>query len=171
MKAFLDGFLPIHYPGLNYLCLVHEGKSDLQKSIKIKVPRWKVPGDAIIILHDCDGLDCKQLKNELNDFCGSSIDIPLKIRIVCQELESWYFGQAAVVESHYGSSMRKKIPSQAKNAPDSFRKPSEWLERAIPSFQKVAWAAVLSTKLNRTSTSKSFLAFLSAVDGFAKGEA
>ena len=36
MKAFLEEFLPRLMPGFDFLCLSHEGKQDLEKSIDRK---------------------------------------------------------------------------------------------------------------------------------------
>ena len=33
MKVLLDGLLPRLVPGLQFLCVPHEGKSDLEKSV------------------------------------------------------------------------------------------------------------------------------------------
>ena len=35
MKELLDGLLPRLFPGLNFLCVPHEGKKDLERSISL----------------------------------------------------------------------------------------------------------------------------------------
>jgi hypothetical protein len=48
MKAFLEGYLPRLIPDLDFLCIQHEGKQDLEKSIPRKFRAW--PGAAFV---DC----------------------------------------------------------------------------------------------------------------------
>ena len=37
MKVLLDGLLPRLFPGLLFLCVPHEGKQDLEKSVPKKL--------------------------------------------------------------------------------------------------------------------------------------
>ena len=50
MKELLDGLLPRLFPGLNFLCVPHEGKQDLERSIPRKLRAWRVPGDRFVIV-------------------------------------------------------------------------------------------------------------------------
>lgn len=80
----------------------HQGKSDLKKSIRTKLPvynNWHEP-ISVIILHDQDSADCKELKNQLVQMT-SSFDKSILIRIVCRELESWYLGDLLAIERAY----------------------------------------------------------------------
>lgn len=160
MKGFLDSFLERHFPKLEYLCVTHEGKNDLQASIKRKVPAWRTPGDHIVILHDNDGQDCIALKAMLLEFCGHNVSVPLKVRIVCQELEAWYFGQPDVLESLYSGRMKKSTPQKARRSPDDFVKPSAWLRREVDRFQKVSGAREMGRVMHQGGASPSFKAFV-----------
>ncbi|GMU62432.1 MAG: hypothetical protein AMXMBFR34_41950 [Myxococcaceae bacterium] len=44
MKVLLDGLLPRIVPSLDFLCVPHEGKQDLEKSIPRKLRAWREPG-------------------------------------------------------------------------------------------------------------------------------
>ena len=44
MKLFLDGLLPRLAPNLEYVCVFHEGKTDLERSIPRKLRAWREPG-------------------------------------------------------------------------------------------------------------------------------
>lgn len=55
MRDLLNGLLPRLYPELNFLCLAHEGKSDLERSIPRKLRAWREPGVHFVILRDNDG--------------------------------------------------------------------------------------------------------------------
>ena len=106
MEHFLRGLLPKLLPDgylLDHNCFIrpHEGKSDLRKSIPRKAktyPYWPTPVK-LIIIHDQDSNDCRNLKSELEklvrDVNGASL---LLIRIACRELENWYLGDFDAVE-------------------------------------------------------------------------
>jgi hypothetical protein len=65
MKVLLDGLLPRLAPGLRFLCVPHEGKQDLEKSIPKKLRAWREPGVRFVVLRDNDGGDCRGLKDRL----------------------------------------------------------------------------------------------------------
>ena len=93
MRDLLYGLLPRLYPDLTFLCLVHEGKSDLEKSIPRKLRAWREPGVRFVVLRDNDGDDCMHLKQKLARICQESGRADTLVRIVCQELEAWYLGE------------------------------------------------------------------------------
>jgi hypothetical protein len=93
MKTLLEELLPRLFPALDFLCIAHEGKSDLEKSIPRKLRAWAVPGDRFVVVRDNDGGDCLALKDHLSGVCQSAGRTETLIRIVCQELEAWYLGQ------------------------------------------------------------------------------
>ena len=68
MKLFLDGLLPRLFPGLQFLCIPHEGKSDLEKSISRKLRAWNVPGDRFVVVRDNDGAPCRQRHSGITSF-------------------------------------------------------------------------------------------------------
>jgi len=44
MKVLLDSLLPRLFPNLEFLCVPHEGKNDLERSIPRKLRAWREPG-------------------------------------------------------------------------------------------------------------------------------
>ena len=44
MADLLDGLLPRLYPGLSFLCVPHQGKQDLERSLSRKLRAWREPG-------------------------------------------------------------------------------------------------------------------------------
>ena len=64
MKQLLDVFLPKILPvDIAFRTIPHNGKSDLEKSIPIKLRAWK--GDvSFVVLHDKDSNDCRSNVNE-----------------------------------------------------------------------------------------------------------
>ena len=93
MKYLLDELLPrILPPDVTFQTIPHHGKRDLERSIPRKLRGWKEPGDIrFVILHDQDTKDCVSLKQELLQLCAVT-DRPCLVRIACQEMEAWYFG-------------------------------------------------------------------------------
>ena len=119
------------------LYIAHKGKSDLRKSIPIKLKAWNVPDTLFVILHDQDSHpDCKILKNDLRELCASSKHTPL-IRIACRELEAWYFGDLNAVQQAFPgfSATKYKNRAQFRN-PDDIVNPSYELKRIIGDFDK-----------------------------------
>ncbi len=62
MKALLDGLLLRIFPdwidGEHFLCVPHEGKSDLDRSIPVKLRAWRIPDDRFVMVRDNDNTDC-----------------------------------------------------------------------------------------------------------------
>ena len=119
MKAMLAEYLPRLVPGWiqgqHFLLLPHQGKSDLDKSIPVKLKAWQEPGARFIIVRDNDNADCLALKARLQTMCATSGRKTL-IRLVCQELESWYLADPDALIAAYPEA-KKKIRTLAKRFP------------------------------------------------------
>ena len=79
------------------LCIPHEGKSDLDRSIARKLAAWRIPGDHFVVLRDNDGADCVAVKRSLQALCAQGGRPETMVRLVCQELEGWYLGDLAAL--------------------------------------------------------------------------
>lgn len=169
MKEFLDHALPRLFPGLDFLCVPHQGKNDLEKSLKRKLPAWKKPDDVFVILRDNDGGDCLALKRRLRAICDEA-GKPALIRIVCQELEAWYLGDpAALAKAFEDESLRRLGEKRKFRDPDRLGSPSRELESLIPSFQKTSGARKMGQAIGSSgSTSASFRIFLSGLDSLTQ---
>ena len=84
MKVFLDGLLPRLFPDLRFLCVPHQGKDDLEKSIPRKLRGWREPGVRFVIVRDNDRGDCLALKDRLRGLCSDRSERDWLIRIPCQ---------------------------------------------------------------------------------------
>jgi hypothetical protein len=69
MKVLLEEMIPRVFPGIGYLCVPHEGKQDLEKSVPRKLRAWREPGVRFVVVRDNDGSDCRALKARLVDLC------------------------------------------------------------------------------------------------------
>lgn len=166
MKTLLDGLLPRLVPALSFFCVPHEGKQDLEKSIPRKLKAWREPGVRFVIVRDNDGADCHDLKKRLLTLCAVAGRPNSLVRIACQELEAWYFGESSAVANAFVSPGMNGIEKKARyRDPDAIQQPSRELSRLIPEFQKVSGARRMSQFLSRNGNiSRSFQVFMDAVE-------
>lgn len=151
MAEFLRILLPRLLPAGwkvddNVFIRKHQGKSDLKKSIPIKLKafsHWHEP-IGFIIMQDQDSNDCRKLKQELSDLCSTCNNIPVLIRIVCRELESWYLGDMNAIQQAYPSFKAKAYSGKSK-----FRKPDvcnakDELKKILPNYQETSAARTIA---------------------------
>ncbi|MBI5244422.1 MAG: DUF4276 family protein [Elusimicrobia bacterium] len=166
MKVFLGALLPRLFPGLPFLCVPHEGKQDLEKSVPRKLRAWREPGARFIVLRDNDGADCRALKNRLSRLCRKAGRSDALVRIACQELEAWYLGEPDALAEAFGDETLRGIGAQAiYREPDAVPQPSAELEKLVPEFQKISGARRIAAHLSKErNTSRSFHALLGAIE-------
>lgn len=169
MKNLLDGLLPRLFPGWisgqHFLCIQHQGKSDLDTSIPRKLAAWRLVQDRFVIVRDNDNADCVRVKKRLQFMCESSGRPDTLVRLVCQELESWYIGDLKALAQAYDNpkldtpALRKRFAN-----PDEWQKPSVELSRLEPSFQKGSGARAMAACLHESENqSHSFRVFIAGV--------
>ncbi|NJL27871.1 MAG: DUF4276 family protein [Thermoanaerobaculia bacterium] len=164
MKVLLEGLLPRLLPSLPFLCITHEGKQDLERSIPRKLKAWREPGVRFVVVRDNDRGDCHALKARLVDLCREAGHPETLIRIACQELEAWYLGEPEALAQAYGE--RQRLSGLANKAkyrnPDALDRPSEELAKLVPAYQKISGArrlsALLTEERNRSNSFHVFLA-------------
>ena len=165
MKAFLEEFLPRLLPGRRFICLGHEGKQDLEKSVPRKLRAW--PDADFVVLRDNDGADCTALKSRLLTLCRQGGRPETLVRIVCQELEAWFLGAPAALAEAYSNPRLADLGRKAKfRIPDVLGSPSRELARLVPTFQKVDAARRLGRCLPldvAASQSRSFQVFVRGI--------
>ncbi|MFH1135549.1 MAG: cytoplasmic protein [Pseudomonadota bacterium] len=136
MKTLLEGLLPRLMPGLPFICIPHEGKKDLEKSIPRKLRAWRDPGTRFVIVRDNDGGDCHLLKTRLEALAHEAKRADVLVRIACQELEARYFGEPAAMAKAFGNDRLKEIIHKAQyRDPYAVEKPSRELAKLIPEFR------------------------------------
>lgn len=169
MKELLDRLIPRLFPGLekdiHFLCVPHHGKTDLERSIPKKLKGWKEPNVRFIVLEDNDNRECKSVKLRLTESADESGRPGTLVRLVCQELESWYIGDLKALAEAYGDTDLDKPAIRKRYAiPDEWQKPSVELERLVPSFQKGSGARLMGTALGQyENLSHSFNVFVSGL--------
>jgi hypothetical protein len=161
MQAFLETFLPRAFPGLEFLCIPHEGKGDLEKSIPRKLRAWREPGVRFVVMRDNDGADCRAVKRRLRRLCQQGRRGDTLVRIPCQELEAWYFGDPDALAEAFGTPELRQIGRRRGfRDPDRIVNPAEALQRLVPDFQKISGARRMGGCLCARNRSKSFQVFL-----------
>jgi hypothetical protein len=169
MKELLDGLLPRLVPGWqtpeHFQCVPHEGKSDLDKSVPRKLKSWLEPDVRFVIVRDNDNADCSALKHKLVTACALAGRPDTLVRLVCQELESWYLADLEALAAAFPGqkidtpALRKRFAD-----PDERPKPSHDLAQVAKGFQKRSGARAMAPLLDATrSRSASFRAFCSGV--------
>lgn len=166
MQNLLEGLLPRLFPGLQFDCIAHEGKTDLERSIPRKLRAWREPGVRFVILRDNDSGDCIALKDRLSQLCREGGRDDALVRIVCQELEAWYLGDLEALAAGFPDANLRRISNRPRyRAPDSLVNPSNLLKQAVPGFRKVAGARAMAGQLTRyRNRSASFAAFLDGLE-------
>lgn len=165
-KHLLDILLPKILPeGVEFQTIPHNGKRDLERSIPRKLRGWNEPGDIrFVILHDQDTQNCVQLKQSLLKLCEGS-QRPVLVRIACQEMEAWYFGDMNAVALAYDKPRLRQISGQRRyRVPDQIPSPKEDLRKLVPEHQQIAGAKRVAPHMNiENNTSESFRQFVSGV--------
>ena len=169
MKSLLEGLLPRIFPGMvvgqHFQCIKHEGKSDLDTSIPRKLKSWKIVGDRFVVLRDNDNANCVDLKTRFVRMCQESGRPDTLVRLVCQELESWYIGDLSALAEAFSAPKLDSPGLRRRFAdPDIWQKPSRELERLIPAFQKGSAARLMAKYLEEErNCSRSFQTFIGGV--------
>jgi hypothetical protein len=169
MKVFLDGLLPRLFPELRFLCVHHEGKQDLEKSIPRKLKAWREPGVQFCVIRDQDSDECVALKERLVGLCQSAGRADTVVRIACKELEAWYFGEPDALARAFDRDKLRHLGTQQRfRDPDSIVQPSRALASLVEEFQKVSGARAMAREMTRETASRSFGHLISAVSRFAE---
>lgn len=171
MKYLLDELLPKILPkDVEFLTISHTGKQALERSIPRKLRGWNEPGDVrFVILHDQDTKDCVKLKQDLVTLCSGTGKAVL-VRIACQEMESWYFGDVNALALAYDRPKLRQLSFQRKyRTPDNIPAPKEELYKLIPEHQQIAGAKRVAPYMTiECNTSISFQQFVSGIRRFVQ---
>jgi hypothetical protein len=175
MMHFLEDILPFILPegyvlGENCFLRPHQGKSELRKSIPRKMQVFSnfYRPAKVIIIHDQDSNDCRELKAQLQELCAMEGACPVLIRIACRELENWYLGDMDAIQGLYPDFPAEKMQRKAKyrEVDNSFG--SKELEKMIAGFQKTFAAKKIAFHMEDLSAnrSESFQQTISGIQNF-----
>lgn len=173
MKVLLDGLLPRLFPDLQFLCVPHKGRQDLEKSVPMRLRAWREPGVRFVVLRDNDGGDCHALKQRLTRLCQEGGRQDALVRIACQELEAWYFGEPEALAEAFDDGRLQRLGDKARyRDPDAVQRPSAELLGLVPEFQKISGARRMASRLTRErNISPSFRVLMESVERAAAAAA
>ena len=164
MKELLDNLLPRILPeGVSFLTIPHQGKTDLEKSLPIKLKAWNEPDTAFVVVHDQDSNNCMDLKQRLTMLC-SGFGKRVLIRIPCHELEAWYWGDLVAVSNAFGKDLTALEKKKQYRIPDEIVNPKQELKRYLPQMGQLDAARRIAPHMDITvNTSHSFQVFTRGV--------
>jgi uncharacterized protein YktA (UPF0223 family) len=170
MKAVLEVILPQILPVyFSFVCIPHNGKSHLTKSIKSKISGWRDPNVQFVIIHDQDAIDCVSLKKELFSLADEAGRSDTLIRIVCTELESWFLGDFNAIEKGFNIRLAKKKNTALYRNPDNIRNAKQEIRKLIPSYQQISGSRSIAQFMTiEKNKSKSFQVFIAGVRRLCK---
>ena len=117
------------FPDISLVCMVFEGKQDLEKNITRKLRGYLNHDARFLVIRDQDSGDCKTVKQWIEQQCIASGKTNYKIRIMCHELETIYLADLQAVEKGLG--LRAVTALQEKNpyrCPDELSNPKQKLK-------------------------------------------
>ena len=168
-KALLESLLPRMLPEeIHIQCVSFEGKQDLERQLPIKLRGWRTPNTHFVILRDQDSGNCHDVKRNLENICKAAKKPDVLIRIACRELESWYFGDLAAVETGLQINGLVNLQGRARyRNPDAIMHPSKELKKITKNrYQKIHGSRIIGKYLSLHNTrSKSFRNFITGTCG------
>ena len=171
MDATLRKLLPKLFPDFreyeHWLIIHHQGKSDLERSYPRKMKEWREPGVRFIILRDNDGADCLILKQKLVSKIPNHAPEYL-VRIVCQELESWFLGDLAAVTAAYPAAARQQqFKSLSRSDPDQLTNAADLIRNLTGTQTKIGRASEIAKQMQPArNRSTSFHVFVNGLSSF-----
>jgi len=169
MKLFIETLLPRFYPAIQFRCIAHMGKNDLEKSIPRKLAAWQDEDSRFIIIRDNDNAARGSIEKKIGDMCTKSGRFQDTItHIAYQELEAWYLGELAALERSYHVALPVNNRQKKFRTPDSLGSPSKEIKKLVPAFQKLDGAVRIAKTLTKDANcSDSYNAFLGIIENLA----
>lgn len=166
-REMLKGLIPRMFPfPMDVRYVVFEGKQDLDRNIARRLRGWRDPNSILVVMRDQDAADCTNVKRSLVWKCQDAGRADTVVRIACRELESWYFGDLAAVESGLGISDLVRHGRKRKyRVPDDIHSPAVELAKITGNaYQKVSGSRAIGPVLSMESNkSHSFGVFVEGI--------
>jgi hypothetical protein len=145
-----EGLLPRILPeDVSPVFRVFEGKQDLEKRMAGILRAWQVPSSHFLVIRDQDSGDCTVVKKRLATLCQAGGKADAVVRIACHEIESFFLGDLAAVET--GLSIHGLAANQDTRkfrAPDDLGNPAQELRGLTNGiYQKVAGSRAIGPHL------------------------
>ena len=171
MKEVLDVLLPKIVPeDVMFQVVTFSGRGDLESGIVRKLRYWNEPDVRFVIVEDQDDADCRQRKANLECKVAES-GKPALVRIVCRELEAWYFGDLdAVGRAYEMPDISKKFSGKkGYRNPDAIVDVKQRFKTLVPEHQQITGARRIAPHMViEKNRSGSFQAFVSGVQNLCE---
>ncbi len=151
--------------------IAFEGKRDLASKLVKRIQLWQNPEAVFLVMQDQDGKDCIGVKSELQELINQTGKADRTIiRIACQELESFYFGDLEAVEKGLDiKDLRKYSKKKQYRVPDDIPSPSEALKKITKyKYQKVCGSKAIAPYLKLAQGENSSHSFQVLLQGIQK---
>lgn len=166
-KVMLEGLLPRILPeNVTLRYIVFEGKQDMEKQLERKLRGWCQKDTSFVVLRDKDSEDCVRIKQRLCGICRKAGREDALVRIACQELESWYFGDlAAVGKALHVTNLAAQSNKAKYRIPDAIVNPANELEVISGGkYQKIGGSRAVGQHLCASNNqSHSFNVFIQGI--------
>jgi hypothetical protein len=117
-----------------------------------------------VIVHDKDSWDCRVLKQELVNLCQHAGRPDTLVRIACNELEAWYFGDLEAVGQAFGRDITAFSRKRKYRNPDNIENPKLEIKTIISDLQQISGAKAIAVCMDiARNTSPSFKVFIAGV--------
>lgn len=144
--------------GLDWFVIDFNGKSDLENGFPERMRKWNYGDPLFLILRDNDGSDCRKLKARLANL-AAPVGKPFKVRVVCQELESWFIGDSEAVKMAFPACRFSNATAKYRD-PDTLTNASQELAELTGDATKVGRASMIAPHLDPArNRSRSFRVF------------
>ena len=162
MRSFLLGARPgLPIPSdFEIVFRISNGIGDLKTLINTTLRRGWPPGTRFVILFDKDNADCRARKSDIASAIPESRRGQVLVRVVCYELESWYFGDPDMLAERFQKFAQVRNNRRFRSSPDGIQQPSTAI-RGFTGLGKGALAEELGPVLrlegNRSHSLQVFL--------------
>ncbi|QYU66518.1 DUF4276 family protein [Leptolyngbya sp. 15MV] len=146
----------------------HEGKSDLERSIRRKIAGWHAPRPPrFVIAMDGSAAARDAIKQRLLQQVPLDARHRTKVRIVVHELESWFLGDPAAVERAgllSDAPARRRLFRLAQRNLCQLSNPVQELSKLLNVTGKIARARAVAPHMNlQANAAASFAPFIEAL--------
>ena len=165
LQAIIPKIIDLELPPI---FVAFEGKQDLEKNIPLKLRGWKTPlcEARFIVVRDNDRHPrCLEIKARLRAICADNKHPNALIRLVCQELESWFLGDLKAVGKAFGNDKLADAQAKAKfKNPDQLGNPEKELLKLVREYQKFGGSRKIAPHMDLNNNhSHSFNVFIQGI--------
>ncbi len=166
-KKMLQGVLPRILPDdVTTKFIVFKGKQHLEKQLVKRLRGWLTPDTQFVVMRDQDAGDCHAVKAKLVQLCLQAGKPNALVRVACHELESFYLGDLAAVETGLGiNGIARKQNSRKFRNPDYLANPVQEIRKLTANkYQKMSGSRKIGSHLQLINNrSSSFMTLISGI--------